>query len=259
MRRFSAFNILHFNYLVIPNYINFFLLNNVDVPVVFNKSFSLKRTTTKLFFVKFINLIMRRGLFIRSQRLFFTALISLFTWIRDSFLSTKGNVFSLTRLSVLFNFCIIVNLTSTYKYFLYKQLQINFLHTFLENEIILNPSYFMKQMLINKVNTVRPLFLFAVYKINKFIRKYSRGKSGKYTLIWKYIPMYKRQFVTLRWLIKDLKFNSQNVLEKRIVDVLKNFFFFPQHSYVNKSKAFIHNYIFKNYKKTLLLTLSSTN
>ena len=43
-----------------------------------------------------------------------------------------------------------------------------------------------------------PLFSFYVKKVDKLKRKHSRGKSGKYSIIWKYIPRYKRMLTTLR-------------------------------------------------------------
>jgi len=45
-------------------------------------------------------------------------------------------------------------------------------------------------------NLVRfePMFSFYIYKVDKKIFKNTRGKSGKYTFLWKFIPPYKRQF-----------------------------------------------------------------
>jgi hypothetical protein len=43
-----------------------------------------------------------------------------------------------------------------------------------------------------------PIFSFYVRKVDKGVRKNSRGKSGKYVIIWKYTPPYKRLYVLLR-------------------------------------------------------------
>lgn len=41
----------------------------------------------------------------------------------------------------------------------------------------------------------QPIFTLYIYKVNKNIYKNTRGKSGKFTFIWKYVPLYKRLFI----------------------------------------------------------------
>ena len=41
------------------------------------------------------------------------------------------------------------------------------------------------------------LFSFYIYKVDKQIYKNSRGRSGKYTFVWKYVAPYKRHFLIL--------------------------------------------------------------
>jgi len=50
-------------------------------------------------------------------------------------------------------------------------------------------SFFFKELV-----TILPIFSLYIYKVDKFIYKNTRGKSGKFTFIWKYITPYKRLF-----------------------------------------------------------------
>ena len=44
----------------------------------------------------------------------------------------------------------------------------------------------------------QPLFSLKTKRVDKLRFKHSRGKSGKYTVEWKYIPRYRRMDVVLR-------------------------------------------------------------
>ena len=46
-----------------------------------------------------------------------------------------------------------------------------------------------------QLKALEPLFLFYIYKVDKSIFKNSRGRSGKFTFIWKYITPYKRNLL----------------------------------------------------------------
>jgi hypothetical protein len=56
----------------------------------------------------------------------------------------------------------------------------------------------LKSFLFDNIYDNTPIFGFYIRKVSKDIRKNSRGKSGKYMIIWKYIPVYKRLYVTMR-------------------------------------------------------------
>jgi hypothetical protein len=93
--------------------------------------------------------------------------------------------------------------------------------------------------------------------VNKALRKNSRGRSGKYTVTWKYVPSYKRTYLAFRWFLKDLKFQTQKTLPERIKQLLDFLFFNPNNSFLLKVRKFVHRYVFKNFKKTLLKTLKT--
>ena len=55
----------------------------------------------------------------------------------------------------------------------------------------------MRNVVLTNINKIDPIFSFYVYKVDKAIYKNSRGRSGKYTFIWKYLPPYKRRQLVL--------------------------------------------------------------
>ncbi len=254
----KTFNVFAFNNIISSSYINFFLAINLDVPKYFTKSISLKRYSNQIFYVKFINLFMQAGNFSQTQKYLLNSFFLFFSWLKTKLVADTTYTYSFFQIFFLLNTFIFLN--NKYNYF-----YVNFLipyylnNTFTTNTWSIDKNHFVLSYILNKLLAVQPLFSFNVYKINKFIRKYSRGKSGKYTLIWKYIAPYKRLFVVIRWLLKDVKFNTSFKFSNRVFETLKNFIFFKNHSFIFKSKSFIHNFVFKNYKKTLLISLNSTN
>jgi hypothetical protein len=52
--------------------------------------------------------------------------------------------------------------------------------------------------LLQKASAIQPLFQLKFNKVDKRIRKFSRGKIGRYQSIVQYIPSYKRKAVFLR-------------------------------------------------------------
>jgi hypothetical protein len=53
----------------------------------------------------------------------------------------------------------------------------------LNNEKIVNNSFFLKNYLYFLISKISPVFSYFIYSVDKNIRKFSRGKSGKYTFI----------------------------------------------------------------------------
>ena len=63
----------------------------------------------------------------------------------------------------------------------------------------------LKSILSTNFNMINLIFSFYIYKVDKHIYKNSRGRSGKFTFIWKYIAPYKRISRITYWLLKDVK------------------------------------------------------
>ena len=103
----------------------------------------------------------------------------------------------------------------------------------------------------NILKSNRPLFSFFIRKIDKDVQKYSRGKSGKYFLVWKYITVQKSQNVIFHWLKRELKLEKSLSINLRVNKVFTTLIFYPEKSFTHKLKSFTHKFIFNTYRKNL--------
>ena len=237
----------------------FFILNMIDVPVCFQKSKSLYTKTFELPLLKFTNFLMRDG---KREKIFKNFTLALTQFI-TKFLSNVLNVSQYNNFLttyLLFNkYFLETTSNKTQSFFLKTLITLKSKHTVNDKDIILNNDAFMKYILFDKLREYLPLFSFYIRKVDKNIRKHSRGKSGKYTLMWKYVPTYKRFYLTMRWLLKDIKFQKLKTFQERLFKTFELLFISPQLSFVCKLRKFIHFFVFQNFKKTLLKTLKSTS
>lgn len=104
-----------------------------------------------------------------------------------------------------------------------------------------------------------PMFSFYVQKTDKNILKYSRGRSSKYSLIWKYVPQYNRKRVVSHWLKKEVKLQKAFKYGRRLEKVLELFLFDPNSTLTAKLRRFVHKFVFYKYKKRLLKPLNAKN
>lgn len=103
-----------------------------------------------------------------------------------------------------------------------------------------------------KLLSLKPIFYFYIYKVDKQIYKNSRGKSGKYTFLWKYIQPAKRVNLITRQLSKDIQYNSGKSLEIRAFNSILKHLNSTKSTFTYKSIRFSNNYAFLNSKTTLL-------
>ncbi len=235
---------------------SFFITNMVDMPICFKKSKSLYTKTFELPLLKFINLIMRRGLREKTLR---DITFTFYNFFQKFFAKSNLNY---NKWYVIYNFLSLTCYNDDGSFtnnLLNKPLDLNSKHVLTESGYSFNNSLFFKKGLFSKLNDYTPLFSFYVRKVDKSIRKNSRGKSGKYTIIWKYVPLYKRLYVTMRWFLKDLKFQKFKTFDERLFKTIETFLFTPELSFVYKLRKFTHFFVFQNHKKTLLKTLKSTS
>nr|ASY95696.1 ribosomal protein S7 [Paraurostyla sp.] len=255
------------------SFISFFLNNFVDVPICFKKSKSLKYKSFELPVLKFCNYLMKKGKKIKLISFFFSNLRSLqkkdflllnFKKANKEEIELKKSNFFYENNSYWFNFFLlfnssiffnnsenifnIINITSYYSS--YKDIIQN-------NEKIISKEFFFKKKFIENFSKISPIFAYYIQSVSKNIKKFSRGKSGKYQFIWKYIPIYKRIFVVMRWLAKEIKFNENKNFSKRLTETMQIFENTPQETFTLKSKNFSHNFVFKNFKKNLMQTLKT--
>jgi hypothetical protein len=62
-------------------------------------------------------------------------------------------------------------------------INLNYSNNYNNNDKFINISFFIKNYLYALLSKVSPIFSYFIYSVDKNIRKYSRGKSGKYTFI----------------------------------------------------------------------------
>lgn len=129
---------------------------------------------------------------------------------------------------------------------------------FFKDEKFIDRDVFFKNNIIKKLISISPIFAYFIYSVDKNIKKFSRGKSGKYVFIWKYIAPYKRSHISLKWLAKELKFNNEKTFSKRIIKTFLILTNNMESTFSWKSKNFSHNYVFRNFKKTLMTNLKTT-
>ena len=252
------------NFLYIRNssFINFFLNNLIDVPICFKKSSSLKDKNFDLPLLKFSNFLMWEGKREKTIKILFNSFRFFFKFFKFNDLKKSYEFINWFNLYIFTN-----NLNLSFKNNLHFNLNFNFENSVLLNysntltnlEKTINISFFLKNYLYLLLSKVYPIFSYFIYSVDKNIRKYSRGKSGKYTFIWKFIAPYKRIKLATRWIIKDIKFYQSRKFNERLIKTFENLYFSPDKSFAWKSKIFSHNYVFKNFRKTLMSSLRTTS
>ena len=118
-----------------------------------------------------------------------------------------------------------------------------------------SPTNIFSPTFVSLLQNYTPLFSFFIKKVSKLKWKHSRGKSGRYTITWKYIPIYKRLIVLLRWLSNDIQFQNYHNFVDRLHNSLKNLTFTPSLHLIAQFRQFVHKYVFQRCKNTLLLKL----
>lgn len=100
-----------------------------------------------------------------------------------------------------------------------------------------------------------PIFAMKSKKVDKMRFKHSRGKSGKYTVEWKYVPRYRRLNIVLRWLVDDVRFQKAPTFKLQMLKSLKLLLTSPHDHLVGRNRAYVHKNVYIRYKNTLLRSL----
>ena len=112
----------------------------------------------------------------------------------------------------------------------------------------------IQNILYNNLVKLAPLFSFYIYKVDKKIYKNTRGKSGKYTFIWKYVTNYKRLFLVMHWIMKELRLKPGKTLLERLNLTFKTLLLNYEQTWMWRIKKFSHNYVYRNCRRTLAET-----
>ena len=115
-----------------------------------------------------------------------------------------------------------------------------------------NPKSNTSNLLKTILKDYLPSFAFKVQKVDKQVQKFSRGKSGKYSLSWSYLPPQKRWFVLLQWLKRDFIFQKNTTIDARFRQGLQTLFTSPHETSLVQTRKFVHSFIFKKFRKVLV-------
>jgi hypothetical protein len=215
-----------FRYLTFNLFKLFFSNSKVDIPKALLNLDALTRSSNQITTFKFNNYLMSSGNFIKS-------LLQLNLAWNDSINNLRND--------------------SINWYFIYNQINSNELSKL--NNIKLTTS--INQFLTTFIRKAQPIFSLYVYKISKNIYKNTRGKSGKFMFIWKYVPTYKRLFIVTSWLIKELRVLPQRKLRLRLEQLILHMSQSPLKTWAHRVKFFSYHYVYRSCKKTLAATYTS--
>lgn len=118
----------------------------------------------------------------------------------------------------------------------------------------LNIVNYHQSTIFHNLNTLSPSFSLISEKVSKKVRKFTRGKSGRYTHFWIYLPPHKRRTWICRQISNEITFQTHKKLTERFNSVLVNFLQNPEEHYLTQTMLKTYQIIFKNYRQTLLKT-----
>lgn len=247
-----------------PTLVSFFSLQRIDIPVCFQKSKSLYSPSMSTPQLRFITMLMRHGRKAYAAKGYSEAITLILRQLSSANITNS----SLPEWRFYYMFFVshkvmpVRNEKTSYTYTdklgYYEQIDgYNQLHT--SNFYESKGERWIQSMLYQELLEYLPLFSFYVRKVDKLKRKHSRGKTGKYTILWKYVPKYKRFITVLRWLVRDVRFQKARTFNQRLFRSLDMLLFDKSSHLVYKLRNFVHNFVFQNHKKTLLKTLKSVS
>ena len=181
---------------VFPTLVSFFVFNRVDVPVCLQKAKSLYHPSLKYPKLRLLTMLMRHGRKPFVEKSVSGALTNLTSLFDPQELDHSTNYIKVSTYSWIHEI---------YKVPQFPWLTLNKRST---------TFWWLHSLLYTEIIRYLPVFSFYVQRVDKLKRRHSRGKSGKYTIIWKFVPQYKRFLTVLRWLVKDIRFQNSLFVQK---------------------------------------------
>lgn len=241
----------NFEYLRQSHFNSFFYASGVDRPRCLLSFWSSRRKINKHLMLKMSNYLMRNGTRQTSLNLLLNAMRLPYASHLSSFNDSTGylpwqSIFFMIAMS---------SYSSNYSQFP-AAIQFSNKYNYSYNYIGKEHSSFidMRNVTLTNINSINPIFSFYIYKVDKAIYKNSRGKSGKYTFLWKYLPPYKRRQLVLAWIMKEVKMQSGKTLSERLNTVIGLIYSNPDKLFINKVQSFSTNYVYWNARKSLCET-----
>jgi len=242
-----------FEYLKERNFTMFFRENLIDIPRCFRKTKSVRRPINQIDLLKLNNYLMRDGKRIKV----FKYLLSTVWSILDS-LKNQSNYIYKTDLNwstifITFNY-LLYNKSKHKSFTPINEETTTYGHTIWPTGKFIEDNWNINTIFFKNMYQMLPIFSFYIYKVDKKIFKNTRGKSGKFTFIWKYVAPYKRLFLVMHSLLKELRIKSGRTLMDRLDITFKTLIFNPDKTWIWRARKFSHNYVYRNSRKTLAET-----
>lgn len=239
-----------FWYLKKRSFTSFFRESNVDVPICFRKNISIRKPINEIKLLKFTNYVMRDGKRSQTFKILTSALHKQYesvTHLNDRVLKTTQSwktVFLLLNFQNKFNSKSLLFPEVSEELMAYN-------HVISPITKSIESAWDFNKWLFKNVYNLLPMFSFYIYKVDKKIFKNTRGKSGKFTFIWKYITSYKRMFLVMHWLVKELRLKPGRTLRERLISLVETITTSPKSTWMYRVKKFSHNYVYRNSRNTL--------
>ena len=241
----------NFDYLKYNSFIQFFTNLNLNVPRIYRKSKSLRRRQNEFDLLRMNNFLMRHGLRYKSLKYLTLSLSFLknraktkhfnhynfITW-QSIFLLTNYAEYNLSYNSLQSRF----NTAVCYDYMLTP------------HGINTEPANQLRGLAFTNFHKLKSIFALYTYKVDKQIYKNTRGGSGKYTFIWKYLAPYKRASWVMNWIAKESQIQEGSNFYLRLRPVMRRVIFNHSNTWVWKLKNFSQTYVYRNCRTSLAET-----
>lgn len=173
----------HFMYIRKSTIKAFFNSHMVDIPLCFKKSHSLYNKNFELPLVKLANMIMRNGLRLKTLNVLGTTLFNFINIFQKTI--TDPNIYNWLGINITLNSLGVNYLGEFDNNLILREAPLNTLYNnkFSKDGVSFHIKSSFSFILFESIKEYFPIFSFFVRKVDKNVRKNSRGKSGKYVII----------------------------------------------------------------------------
>ena len=252
-----------FFFLKATTFADYFSENQVDIPKSFKKSQSMFRLQTESLFSKAISLVSRDGKkdfylknfaiglenmydfleqnYLQKYNINTSWQTLIYFWSRSTYRSTTQNIIRFYKRS-----CLQVKKIEQ------KTLSNNIKPT----DLLFEPHFIdhsttWETLLRKNIRRLNPIFKYQILAVPKKTRKNSRGKSGRYRMVWKYVPPYRRDILVMRWFMQDLWHNEGRNLLERFSESLIRLAYQYKYTFMYENYRYIHYKIYFKFRLSL--------
>lgn len=239
----------------------FFFKNlNLPIPPLFNKIKSLKEFRNPTDFMRLSAHLQRSGKTVTTVNTLLNSYYMYLTMLRGTNLFNNQALVWRDLYFNLGNFCNFINKDIFYltQFSTFEGINVNSKSRYVLNTLLKSEDLTLRGLYRESFKKFNFLFSFYVHRVDKQIYKNSRGRSGKFTFIWKYVPSYKRNSLILHWLTKEVRITAGKKFNVRSSQVLQMFLSAPEKTWIWKIKKFSLNYVYYNLRRTLAETCKTS-